>query len=329
MPAGMELFPASDDSAWELIKDVINSSDYYVVVIGGRYGSMDEEGISYTEKEYQYAYSTGKPIIPILHKNPDNLPREKTETDNKAWEKLQEFRSKIEDAHTCKYWETAEGLKAKVIVSLTSESKKNPGIGWVRADTVPSEDLRPKIYDLKDEIQELENELKKSKASAPTDIENLQQGDDTIKLYVGFKATPYGGSFRDRKSYKGNLEPTWNEIFAGIAPIMINESTERNLRRNLKQHLSQIALSLFSKKKKFDEHKLSNFSFKKEEIDTCLVQLRALNLIEESTKKRSVKDTSTYWTLTSYGDKQMMKLRALKKETSNFDPIDSEEEKIN
>ena len=39
MPAGMELFPATDDSAWDLIKGVIDSSDYYVVIIGGRYGS--------------------------------------------------------------------------------------------------------------------------------------------------------------------------------------------------------------------------------------------------------------------------------------------------
>ena len=38
MPAGMELFPAADDAAWQLIKDVIDGSDHYVVIIGGRYG---------------------------------------------------------------------------------------------------------------------------------------------------------------------------------------------------------------------------------------------------------------------------------------------------
>ena len=51
MPAGMELFPASDESAWDLIKDVIEASDYYLLIVGGRYGSTDEEGLSYTEKE--------------------------------------------------------------------------------------------------------------------------------------------------------------------------------------------------------------------------------------------------------------------------------------
>ena len=84
MPAGMELFPAADDTAWQLIRDVIDASDYYVLIIGGRYGSLDEKGIGFTEKEYDYAISTKKPVIPLLHENPDNLPRDKTEAKEDA-----------------------------------------------------------------------------------------------------------------------------------------------------------------------------------------------------------------------------------------------------
>ena len=46
-PAGMELFPASDDSQWELIKRVIEESDYYVAIVAGRYGSIGPTGLSY------------------------------------------------------------------------------------------------------------------------------------------------------------------------------------------------------------------------------------------------------------------------------------------
>lgn len=42
MPAGIELFPATDDSAWQLIRDVTDTSDYYVLIVGGRYISLDE-----------------------------------------------------------------------------------------------------------------------------------------------------------------------------------------------------------------------------------------------------------------------------------------------
>ena len=55
IPAGMEFFPAIDEEQFEFIKRVIDDSDYYIVIIGGKYGSLTTEGISYTEKEYDYA----------------------------------------------------------------------------------------------------------------------------------------------------------------------------------------------------------------------------------------------------------------------------------
>ena len=56
IPAGMELFPAADDDAWTLIEDVIADSDYYLLIIGGKYGSVDPElEISFTEREYDTA----------------------------------------------------------------------------------------------------------------------------------------------------------------------------------------------------------------------------------------------------------------------------------
>ena len=51
IPAGMELFPAADEEQWKFIKRVIDDCDYYILIIGGRYGSLTAEGISYTEKE--------------------------------------------------------------------------------------------------------------------------------------------------------------------------------------------------------------------------------------------------------------------------------------
>lgn len=40
----------------ECYNKMIDECDFYLLVIGARYGSIDEEtGISYTEKEYNYA----------------------------------------------------------------------------------------------------------------------------------------------------------------------------------------------------------------------------------------------------------------------------------
>ena len=59
IPAGMELWPASSKSQWEIIKSVIDESDYYLLIIAGKYGSegMDDDGkkIGFTEMEFDYA----------------------------------------------------------------------------------------------------------------------------------------------------------------------------------------------------------------------------------------------------------------------------------
>ena len=55
IPMGMEFFNAADEEQWEIIKSTIDSCDYYVLVIGQRYGSVDAAGTSFTEKEWYYS----------------------------------------------------------------------------------------------------------------------------------------------------------------------------------------------------------------------------------------------------------------------------------
>lgn len=49
IPAGMELFPSTDEDQWSFIQQVIDESDYYIVIVGAKYGSVAEDGLSYTE----------------------------------------------------------------------------------------------------------------------------------------------------------------------------------------------------------------------------------------------------------------------------------------
>lgn len=315
MPAGMELFPAADESAWQLIRDVIDASDYYVLIIGGRYGSLDGEGVGYTEKEYDYALTTKKPVIPLLHRKPEALPREKTETEATAWKRLEEFRSKVEKRHTCVYWLTSDELKAQLIVGLTTAVKRYPAVGWLRADLVPSGATLTDVLGLRQRVDELERELEEQRTAPPPGTEDLLQGDDSCKISLRFVArkTLPAYPFHEDLSYKAVIEPTWNEIFAGVAPKMINEASDSDLRAAFRATFTAIAMSDFGDDKDLKGRELRDFKFKDNELDTCIVQLRALGLIAHSDRKRSLRDTGTYWTLTPFGDRQMVVLRALRK----------------
>ena len=43
IPVGMEQFHAAPTSQWNVITKMIDECDFYLLVIGGRYGSIDEE----------------------------------------------------------------------------------------------------------------------------------------------------------------------------------------------------------------------------------------------------------------------------------------------
>ncbi len=137
------------------------------------------------------------------------------------------------------------------------------------------------------------------------------QGEDTYSIPIAFESRPPGGRYSDEKGYTATISPTWNEIFAGVAPVLINEANEASLQRAFRQALTKISQAEFNEHKDLKDHTLKSFSFQSDDIYTCMIQLRALGLIKESDKKRSIRDTATYWTLTPYGDQLMVQLRAI------------------
>jgi hypothetical protein len=160
IPAGMELFPAADRDAWNLITRVIDQSDYYVLVVGGKYGSVDAEGISFTEKEYDYALSQNKHILPFLHEHPDQIIAGKSELEASGRERLTAFRKKVEAVHHCKYWNTAEDLGGKVSRAIKMALKMTPSVGWIRADQAKTIEDVEKLAFLQRELAKLESENK-------------------------------------------------------------------------------------------------------------------------------------------------------------------------
>lgn len=78
--AGMEFFGAVGENQLEHIKQEIDQTDYYLLIIGGRYGSLTKSGISYTEEEYDYAVLNGVRVIAFIHSNPESLAYNKSES---------------------------------------------------------------------------------------------------------------------------------------------------------------------------------------------------------------------------------------------------------
>lgn len=129
-PAGMEWFPGIDEEQFEYIKQVIDDSDYYVIILGGLYGTIASDGKSYTEKEYDYAVKRGKKIISMVQKDPAI-----TEDDDERKIKYTQFHRKVTDSRLVSFWNNKEELTSKFATNLDFTIKKFPMQGWIRCNS--------------------------------------------------------------------------------------------------------------------------------------------------------------------------------------------------
>lgn len=181
IPAGMELFPAADEEQWGYIQKTIDDCDYYVLIIGGRYGSTGPDGRSFTQMEYEYALSKNKPTIAFLHENPGKLAAERTELREEQRKKLDDFRQ-LARRRLCKFWSSQQELGAIVSRSISQLKKSRPAVGWIRADLVGDESAAQEIARLRRKIEDLEDQLRLAKnTSGPT---MLAYGDEALEIQV-------------------------------------------------------------------------------------------------------------------------------------------------
>lgn len=290
IPAGMELFPSTDDDQWTFIQQVIDESDYYIVIVGAKYGSLAEDGLSYTEKEFDYAVSKGIPVLGFVHGNPEVIPQGKCEIDSDRRQKLDAFISKIEK-RLRKDWSSTEDLCSKVVTSLSKAMKTHPRPGYIRGDKASNPE---KLLELNEKIIELEKTIKKLKNSKPDGIENLEQEDDLFEIRYRI------GSFYAETQKIKSL--SWNKLLEILGPSLFDECSETQLKKVIQTY--------FKDEQTAD---LCVIELNEEDFGTILTQFIALGLIQISEKKHTTSDKNIYYSLTEYGKSKVIQLKARKK----------------
>ena len=303
IPAGMEMFPAADEDQWTLIRGVIDSSDYYVVVVGGRYGSVSEAGISFTEMEYDYAISTGIPVLGFVHSDPGAIPASKTELDLKAREKLEAFRAKVMQRMVKQYGSPDE-LASVVSRGLVRAIRQYERPGWVRGDQAMSDAVRLEIAELRAALAESEQATSQAKSADSRIDETFEHGTDEVSLKF---------NVRDSRGHNQDVDLhfTWDETFDLLGPAMLDEAPEKRLRDLLGERAWQHLLEMEGGG--WETLLYPKTSINDDSWGRVLVQLRALGLITVGTKKRTVSDRAVYWRLTAAGDEYLVRLKATKR----------------
>lgn len=157
-PIGMEMFSAADDDQWKIIKEAIDSSDFYILIIGNRYGSIEETtGISYTEKEFDYAVEKKIPVLAFIVDSSVSVTADKFETDPQKITKLSAFKQKVKQSgRYVKFWKNIDNLETLISQSISKAVLRGNRPGWVRTSDFDIDKSYAEILRLTERVHTLE-----------------------------------------------------------------------------------------------------------------------------------------------------------------------------
>lgn len=143
IPAGMELFKAGK-SQMKTIQKWIDDSDVYMLILGGRYGSIEEEsGLSYTELEYKYALSKNMPVFAIVLEDSFLFTKAATKGKDTIFEKNNadkhtSFNKYVLNQKVVKFVKNIDQIAINIHSQL-NDIQNDPDynlIGWVRSNHI-------------------------------------------------------------------------------------------------------------------------------------------------------------------------------------------------
>lgn len=157
-PIGMEMFSVADDDQWKIIKEAIDSSDFYILIIGNRYGSIEETtGISYTEKEFDYAVERKIPVLAFIVDSSVSMIADKFETDSQKISKLNAFKEKVKQSgRYVKFWKNIDNLETLISQSISKAVIRGNRPGWVRTTDFDIDKSYAEILRLTERVHTLE-----------------------------------------------------------------------------------------------------------------------------------------------------------------------------
>lgn len=227
IPAGMELFPAVDVEQLTYIKKVIDECDYYLLIVGGRYGSLDAEGISFTEREYDYAVETGKFVIAFVHAEPGAISVRNSDVKPELAAALNVFREKVMKGRLVKAWTNRGDLQLAVLKALMHAFSAFPQTGWIRGNAAANQETLEQANKALQENAELRRQLAIIQKREQPMFENIAGLDDSVDIRY---RTRYRNQYGNSYSYTAkNMSLTWRQIFLPLSAELKVAKTDQSV----------------------------------------------------------------------------------------------------
>ncbi len=169
IPATMEQFVPGDETALEIIRRWIADSDAFILMLGGRLGSIEPiSGKSYVQLEYELAVELHKPLFAMVIS--DRALQERVEKlglevadERKNQTQYGNFKETVQ-LKLCSYFSDAKDIRSTIFQKLPEWAQRGDLVGWVRASDAISARTA-------EELSRLSSENASLRAAAKSSIE--------------------------------------------------------------------------------------------------------------------------------------------------------------
>jgi hypothetical protein len=303
IPVGMEMFSAADEEQWKIITRQIDESDYYVVISAHRYGSM-KDGVSYTEKEYDYAVEKGIPVLGFVISDDATWNLEFIDQDRKKKTALKAFKEKIKARHVS-FWSAGADIYAKYPIALMKAINLTPRTGWVRGGGNAPE-LVNELGRLSSENSQLREHISAAEASLAIATGEIEKHKNIESKLTLLEKNPITVSCRPKGQIDWTVKnkTTLLNLFDLIAPQMTGWRTRKTLATFLAKQFMP------SGQKSSD-----NWPVPSNNLNSWLCDYMALGFLENGNEE-AADNGEDVWKLSDHGREALTSLRRRKLESS-------------
>ncbi|MFZ3193059.1 MAG: DUF4062 domain-containing protein [Moraxellaceae bacterium] len=280
----------------------IDDCDYFILMLGSRYGELSASGVSYMHLEYIYAVTKQKPILVLMYEAPESRAEEFQDKNQEGKVKFLDFRRQLQrERDMVMTFRDLRDLEIAIRHTMPQFLNRYPAQGWIRPNQQQVQQLQEENEQLRQKLIQLEQQQPRVN-STPQRVADLPQVQGHEEIAFDYKVHAYqDGNFRELRPQR---QMSWNDLLMVIGPGFSPAMPEDSFAKILNDYLNSTALA-----------DVRDVMPRAHAVARCQINIRALHMIKTQFKNNAWivpvgRDDRQriLWELSAAGERQLSRL---------------------
>ena len=251
----------------------IDDCDYFILMLGSRYGELSASGVSYMHLEYIYAVTKQKPILVLMYEAPESRADQYQDKTPEGNIKFLDFRRQLQrERDMVMTFRDLRDLEVAIRHTMPQFLTRYPAQGWIRPNQQQVQQSQDENEQLRQKLIQLEQQPRT--ISTPQRSADVPQVQGHEEIAFDYKVHAYqDGNFRELRPQR---QLTWNDLLMVIGPGFTPAMPEDSFAKILNDYLNSTALA-----------DVRDVMPRAHAVARCQINIRALHMIKTQFKNNA------------------------------------------